>query len=117
MFQHFASVRSFFDRIASGTITICFNTVPVSCNDRHDTLRLLPSEKQLELRIYSDWTFVEAFFQKGRVAMTAKQPLDAESTVQLTSNFAVTARKVNVYPIRQIWTSAAAVREAPRVYN
>merc|ERR1719502_1781022 len=37
--------------------------VPVSCGGKKDTLRLLPSESSLELRIFSDWTFIEAYFQ------------------------------------------------------
>ena len=36
-----------------------------------DTLQLLPSDKTLDLRIFTDRTVVECFFQSGRVAVTA----------------------------------------------
>jgi hypothetical protein len=49
--------------------------VPVTCGGTTDTLRLLPSEKSVELRVFSDHSFIEAFFQRGRVAMTVPSTL------------------------------------------
>jgi sucrose-6-phosphate hydrolase SacC (GH32 family) len=55
----------------------CDLEVPVSCSGRHttrtplkDTLRILSTETSVELRVFYDATFAEAFFQQGRVAMT-----------------------------------------------
>ena len=90
--------------------------VQVSCGGVVDTLVLTPSETTIELRVYSDWTFVEAYFQKGRVAMTAVAGLEADDTVLLTSTVDTTVANVNVYPVKQIWTTPEAVRNAPRVY-
>ena len=42
--------------------------VPVTCGKTTDMLTLLTSEKTLEIRVFSDWTFFEAYFQQGRVA-------------------------------------------------
>lgn len=91
--------------------------VQVSCGGVVDTLMLTPSETTIELRVYADWTFVEAYFQKGRVAMTAVVALEADSTVLLTSSADTTVAAVDVYPIKPIWVTADAVRNAPRVYN
>ena len=44
--------------------------VSVSCGNLKDVVPLLPSEKTFEIRIYSDATFLEAYFQRGRSAMT-----------------------------------------------
>jgi sucrose-6-phosphate hydrolase SacC (GH32 family) len=93
-----------------------FNEVPVSCGGVKDTLRLLPGEKTLEIRIFSDWTFVEAFFQKGRVAMTAVVGLNDKSGLALTSTTATSAASVEVFPMKGIWTTPDEVRKAPRVY-
>jgi len=41
-------------------------TVPVVCGGTKDTLTLLPDEKTVELRLFADWTFIEAFFQWSR---------------------------------------------------
>ena len=43
----------------------------VACGETVDSLQLLARETSLELRVFADWTFVEAYFQGGRVAMTA----------------------------------------------
>jgi hypothetical protein len=40
--------------------------VPVNCGGTADTLRLLPGESSVELRLFNDYTIVEAFFQKVR---------------------------------------------------
>jgi sucrose-6-phosphate hydrolase SacC (GH32 family) len=90
--------------------------VPVSCGDAKDTLRLLPSEKTLEIRVYSDWTFVEGYFQKGRAAITRTAALNDAMDIALASTAPVTVESANAYPIKGIWTSPHEVRKAPRVY-
>jgi len=49
-----------------------FYDVPVSCGDVKDSLRLLADETALEVRVFSDVTMAEAYFQGGRVAMTVQ---------------------------------------------
>lgn len=94
-----------------------FYEVPVQCGGHTDTLRLTPGEKTVELRVYSDWTITEAYFQQGRVAMTISQATADDATVTLESSSAVTVASTAVYPIRAIWTTEDAVRAAPRVFK
>jgi hypothetical protein len=72
---------------------------------------------QVELRIFSDVTFIEAYFQQGRTAMTAVVSLNNDSNIEFTA----TDTNVNVvsataYPIAGIWTTPEAVKNQPRVY-
>ena len=57
-------------------------------NDDHgatsDTLHLLASEKVLHLRLFTDRTVVEAFFQGGRVALTASAVHGSPSRGQIS---------------------------------
>merc|ERR1712048_416822 len=94
-----------------------FYEVPVSCGGTKDTLRLTPSEKTLELRIFADWTFLEAYFQKGRVAMTVTEALKDDTEASLTTTAPVTVQEVIAYPMKSIWVSPDVVRDAARVYN
>ena len=80
-----------------------------------DTLRLLPAERELRLRLYCDATILEAYFQGGRVAMTRSEPFDEASALSLRSSVPLGVG-VDVYPMRSIWTDAEAVRKAPRIY-
>merc|ERR1711972_1061848 len=93
-----------------------FYEVPVSCGPVKDSLRLLPTEKTLEIRVFSDWTFIEAYFQKGRVAMTAVNSFKSATGFSLSSSAAVTVESATVYPMKGIWTTPDQVRNAPRVY-
>ena len=91
-------------------------SVPVQCGGTKDTLTLLPSEKSIELRIFSDWTFVEAYFQRGRVAITKTAAMSDATKLLLTSTAHVAA-DVSAFPMKSIWVDPAAVRDAPRVYH
>ena len=88
-------------------------------------LRLLPAEKTLEIRMYSDWNFVETFFQRGRVAMTVpstlpqfdRSGLGDLADLALTATAAgVTVATVDVFPVKGIWASPEEVKATPRVY-
>ena len=101
-----------------------YHEVPVSCGGTRDTLRILPSEKTVSLRIFLDATMIEAYFQHGRVAMTESLGLSAGPTgsgIALTSkaasSHATTVASVALYPLRSIWTSPDKVRQAPRIYH
>ena len=91
--------------------------VPVTCGKYEDTLRLLRGETALELRLFTDWTFTEAFFQQGRVAFTVNAATDADADVSFASDADATVASAVVYPMRGIWTTPDAVRNAPRVYK
>ena len=71
----------------------------------------------LQVRIFTDVTFVEAFFGGGRAAMVVVGSFDNSSSVALTSTAPVDAAQADVYAMNGIWTSPDAVRKAPRVYN
>jgi sucrose-6-phosphate hydrolase SacC (GH32 family) len=90
--------------------------VPVSCGGKKDTLRLLPSEKSLEIRVFSDWTFLEAFFQQGRVAMVVNNAMSDNTDYSLTASVPMTA-DATVYPMKSIWVEPEEVRKQPRVYK
>jgi hypothetical protein len=101
--------------------------VPVKCGGATDTLRILRSEKSLELRIFSDWSFVEAFFQRGRVAITTHSVLpqlagnrgpglNDTADWALKSTADITASDVHIYPMQDIWAKPDKIRAAPRVY-
>jgi sucrose-6-phosphate hydrolase SacC (GH32 family) len=106
--------------------------VPVSCSGRRttrtplkDTLRILSTETSVELRVFYDATFAEAFFQQGRVAMTFFPQNTAGEKIAIADgddlSFSSTAptynATVDAYPISQIWTTPDAVRAAPREYQ
>ena len=91
--------------------------VSVSCNGKGDTLRVLSTEKTVEVRIFSDMTMIEAFFQQGRVAYTGGLALNDSSDYALHSTAALVAASVDVYPMGSIWVSEDDVRNAPRVYQ
>lgn len=104
--------------------SVPFHNVPVTCGGATDVLRLLPTEKTLEIRLFSDWNFVEAFFQRGRVAMTVPSTLpqyptglsDLADLALTVTGAAVTAAAVDVFPMKGIWASPEQVKAAPRVY-
>ena len=111
------SVACSVDYAPSANASAAFNPVKVSCGGMVDTVNLLPSEKTIEIRVFTDVTFAEVFFQGGRAAMTTVVAAGSDADVTLTASAAVTAASVAVYPLKQVWTTADAVRAAPRVYT
>lgn len=102
-----------------------FYEVPVSCGGTRDTLRLLPSEKAVEIRVFSDHSFIEAFFQRGRVAMTVptispdegrlRQYLSPTADMGFVSTVDIVTN-VSVFPMEQIWVNPDEVRDQNRVF-
>mmetsp|Transcript_643 Transcript_643/g.2249 ORF Transcript_643/g.2249 Transcript_643/m.2249 type:complete len:403 (+) Transcript_643:532-1740(+) len=88
----------------------------VACGGVRDSLPLLARETSVELRVFADWTFVEAYFQRGRVAITAKAAFSPDTVASLTSNVTVAA-DVSLFPMKSIWVDPDKVRAAPRVYK
>jgi len=94
-----------------------FYGVAAKCNQAQETLRLLPSEKFIEFRMFLDSTFAETFFQQGRVAMTNNVPVKSrQEDVSLHSTGAVDAR-VTAYPMSSIWVTPQEVRNTKRIYS
>lgn len=94
-----------------------FYEVPVSCGLTIDTLRLLPTESTVEIRLFVDWTFVEAYFARGRVSITEvpPAPFGSESTLFITSTAAVEV-EVEAYVLDTIWVEPEVVRDSKRAY-
>ena len=96
-----------------------FYEVPVTCGGTTDTLRLLPREKRVELRVFSDHSFVEVFFQRGRVAMTVPsilgQYLSDTADMGVVATVSMVA-DVEVFPMEEIWVTPQEVRDAKRVF-
>ena len=70
-----------------------------------DTLRLLPTDKVLELRLLVDHAIVEAYWQGGRVAMTVPAPLTESTRIALTTDTAGAslAVDVDVWYVESAW--------------
>jgi hypothetical protein len=89
-----------------------------------DTLRLLPNDNRVELRrVFSDHSFVEVFFQRGRVAMTVPSTLGQPQSSYLSdaADMGIVATvamvaDVQVFPMEKIWVSPQEVRDAERVF-
>ncbi|KAJ1449760.1 glycosyl hydrolase [Pelagophyceae sp. CCMP2097] len=93
-----------------------FYDVPVACGGARDTLRVLTRERDVALRVFVDWTFVEVFFQHGRVAITKTTVLDDAATLTLSSTADVAAH-LTIFPIGSIWVTPEEVRNATRVFK
>jgi hypothetical protein len=106
-----------------------FYEVPVTCGGTTDTLRLLSSEKTVDLQVFADHSFLEAFFQRGRVAMTVPvilpddmarhQYLNDMTDMGLISTLAegdAIVANVSIYPMTGVWANHEEVRDAARVY-
>lgn len=92
--------------------------VTVSCGSFKDDLRILPDEKSIEVRMYTDATFVETFFQQGRVAITSTATVSNTSDVTIVNNDgSVVVDSIDAYPIESIWVSEKNVRDSPRVFK
>ena len=79
-----------------------------------DTLRLAPTERTVSLRVFTDRTFAEAYWQGGRVVMTASTPPSTNASVAVASTVAVTAQAATVWSVKGIWASPDEVLATPR---
>ena len=113
-----AGVSCLFSYSPPTNLSAPYYELPVSCGPYADSLRVLTNATSVSLRIFYDATFLEAYFEGGRVAITAVASLAGSPAIALTST-APTMRVANatLYPMRSIWTEPEAVRKQPRVYN
>lgn len=92
--------------------------LPVQCGNVKDTLTLTALDTALELRVFTDATFVEAYFQNGRVAITKSVVAADKADYFFSSTGAgATLTKATVYPLKSIWVSADEVRAQKRIYS
>ncbi|EOD06076.1 hypothetical protein EMIHUDRAFT_219373 [Emiliania huxleyi CCMP1516] len=77
----------------------------VACGGAHASLSLRAHTRPLDYWRMANsrhWTFVEAYFQRGRVAITAKAAFSPDTVASLTSNVTVAA-DVSLFPMKSIW--------------
>eukprot|EP01062_Namystynia_karyoxenos_P050279 TRINITY_DN3900_c0_g2_i1.p1 TRINITY_DN3900_c0_g2~~TRINITY_DN3900_c0_g2_i1.p1 ORF type:complete len:571 (+),score=184.07 TRINITY_DN3900_c0_g2_i1:79-1713(+) len=79
-----------------------------------DTLRLIPGERELSLRLYVDWTFTEVYWQGGRVASTVVTPGTPDAAAWISSSADATVATAQVWQMQPVWTTAAEVLRTPR---
>jgi len=91
------------------------STVTVGGGAYQDTLKLLSTDTTVDVRIYVDNTFAEAYWMGGRVAMTVKTPPTVEAGVSITSNAAVTLNSAKVWSVGSIWITPEGVKATPRM--
>jgi len=83
-----------------------------------DALRLLPTDKEVTLQVFTDRTLVEAYFMGGRVAMTSHinaafaQP-DERPQAEVFATAAAEVRSVMAWEMRSIWASTEEVLATP----
>ena len=89
--------------------------VTVGSGSTTDTLSLLPSDSTLELTLFIDNTFTEAFWMGGRVAMTIVTPASGgkEDVTVRASEPGVTAN-ATAWEVGSIWVTPEEVKRTPR---
>ena len=78
-----------------------------------DTLQLLASDKDLYLRLFTDRTVVEAYFQRGRVALTAGAVHGSRSRGQISFSGSgiepLYVKNATAWSMQSIWVPADAL--------
>jgi hypothetical protein len=82
------------------------------------TLQLLPTDEEIDIRVFYDHDFAEIFFMQGRVVMSlGKKQQSALVTVDnggfsaYTTSSPVVVSKANAWSVGSIWVSKASVLE------
>jgi sucrose-6-phosphate hydrolase SacC (GH32 family) len=86
--------------------------------DRNDQLALLPGDDTITLRVFTDRTVVEAYWQDGRVAMTSAvktaMAKPGSPQVQVFSTADAQIASAEAWPMTSIWVSKEQVLATPR---
>ena len=100
------------------------NPHPTGGSGAFAVIPLLPGDTELDVRVYTDNTFIEVFVMQGRAAFTYGINVGAESAAAGMNLFAsapITASRVDAWHMNSIWVdvptvlaAAAAKRDAPR---
>ena len=87
----------------------------------HDVLYISKTEAAIELRIFVDQTFHEAYWQNGRVAMTVNNPQQGDQLVENDVAFRsdgndelLEVEYVNIYQVDDIWTTTEEILKTKR---
>jgi len=84
-----------------------------------EELRLASAETTLQLRVFTDHTLTEVFFQRGRVAITlgSTRLRGVDRLAMYAAGATIELERALVFPLRPIWTEPEAVAAAPRVFS
>lgn len=58
----------------------------------------------------------QAYFQRGRIAMTVDAGLADSGDYSLTSDADISLASASAYPIKDIWVTAEDVRKTPSIF-
>jgi sucrose-6-phosphate hydrolase SacC (GH32 family) len=72
-------------------------------------LHLLPSDTELELRVFTDNILIEVFFMGGRVVLTAPIQATEEAGFTAFASESMEVKKVQAWHIKPIWITPAEV--------
>jgi len=93
------------------------STVTVGGPSKTDKLKLLASDKSIDIRLYVDNTFTEAYWMGGRVAMTAKTPQSQKDVAGVTVSAdqeGVKLLAAQAWEVGSIWVTPDEVKNTPR---
>ena len=83
--------------------------------DCHYMLSLLPGDKTIDLALYVDNTFTEAYWMGGRVAMTVDtETSGGHDDVTISASQSGTTVSATVWQVGSIWVTPEAVKQTPR---
>merc|ERR1712093_965536 len=82
---------------------------------KSDTLKLLDSDKTIDMRLYVDNTFAEVYYQGGRVAMTVNTPAADDAGVFLSSSVDGITATSTAWSVSSIWVTPENVLRTPRL--
>jgi len=89
--------------------------VQVGSGGTVDTLTILPEDKTIDLTLYVDNTFTEAFYMGGRVAMTiVTKSSGGTDDVSVGANQAGVTVSATAWPVAAIWVTPDQVKQTPR---
>jgi len=90
--------------------------VTVGSGSTTGTLKLSPNDETIDLRLYVDNTFTEAYWMNGRVAMTINTPATTEAHVTVEADKAgVVLKDATVWRVKPIWVTPEEVKRTHRM--
>jgi hypothetical protein len=89
--------------------------VTVGGGGHKDTLNMLSTDTTIDMTIYVDQTFAEAYWMGGRVAMTAKTGSPVEGGVSVSSDSPVTLNGATAWGVGSIRVTPEEVKATPRL--
>jgi len=85
-------------------------------NGKTDTLKLLGSDEDINMRVFVDQTFSEVYWMGGRVAMTVTtQPSNVADVTVGADKAGVTLASATAWQVGSIWVTPEEVLATPRL--